>query len=278
MLLTFIPTNFLASQMNGKIKGRRRRVTVDTENTAGKQRTRKVTPSDLDFGPANSAAVISSAQKFILPVPNLGPGGEPLVYPLSHEKAGQPILDWRGQPVGERGLVFFNQKDHAWQAVAGDGQGVIILNEVTPEQAHCLDHKVRQFNPDPHQLTLAQLKEVLDYARFRLGLGDMYNSSRAFVQTKMVPVVVEEAPRLNGKEIEAYGFKRRNDRDVLRAVYVPGKFVFTGPAITCQMFEDGGIILEQDGDWRGIQPDVFLRTYRRQDGHPINALPQDLHP
>jgi Dodecin len=127
-------------------------------------------------------------------------------------------------------LVFFNAKDKSWQAVAGNGDGVIIINEVTKEQADWLYQKILSFQPDPNKLTLNQLKQTLAFARGELKLGDMYNSTRSFVKTKMTPAVAGEVPRAGGKEIEAYGLKKRDDRDVCHAVYVPGRFAFEGPA------------------------------------------------
>jgi hypothetical protein len=237
---------------------------------------RRISPADLAFDPATSTSVISSAQKFIIPVPAFGGSGEALVYPKGDEKAGKPILDYEGKPIGERGLVFFNAKDKSRQAVAGDGEGVIIINEITQEQADRLYQKVQSLQQDPNKLTLNQLKQVLEFAREELGLGDMYNSTRSFVKAKMTPAGTGEHPQVGGAEIEAYGLKKRDDRDLCRAVYVPGKFVFQGPAASPQIFEDGGVIVEQNGEFRGVQPEIFLRTYRLQDGRQIASLTSDL--
>ena len=241
----------------------------------GQALSRRVSPADLRFDPANSTAVISSAQKFILPVPKLNVGGEPLVYPAGHEKAGQPILDYEGKPIGERGLVFLNAKDQSWQAVAGDGEGVIIINEVNQEQATQLDRKVKELNQDPYQLTLPQLKQVLDYARNELKLNDMYNSDRSFIKSKMTPVVADGSDP-GGANVEAYGLKKRDDRDLCHAIYIPGKFTFEGPAASPQVFENGGVIVKQGEDLRGVQPDIFIRTYRLQNGQPIASVTNDL--
>jgi hypothetical protein len=237
---------------------------------------RKIRPADLQFDPATSTLVISSAQKFIIPVPAFGGSGEPLVHPKGDEKAGKPILDYEGKPIGKRGLVFFNTKDRSRQAVAGDGQGVIIINEVTKEQADQLYQKIQSFQQDPNNLTLSQLKQVLEFANEELGLGDMYNSTRSFVKTQMTPAVTGEVPQLGGKEIEAYGLKKRDDRDLCRAVYIPGKFVFEGLAASPQVFEDGGVIVKQGDEFRGVQPEIFLRTYRLGDGRQIASLTDDL--
>jgi len=236
---------------------------------------RKITPDMLRFDESSSTAVISGAQKFIIPVPAYGASGERLIYPKSHERAGQPIVDYEGKAIGERGVVFFNAKDQSWQAVAGDGHGVIIVNEVTKGQAEKIYDKIKQFQTDPQKLSVDQLKKVLDYAREELRLGDMYNSTRSFIKLKMTPVVASETPPTGGQPIEAYGLMKRDDRDVCQAVYIPGRFVFEGPAATPQVFEDGGMIVKQGAEMRGVQPDIFIRTYQLADGKPITS-PRDV--
>jgi hypothetical protein len=139
---------------------------------------RTITSSGIRVDASTGTAVISSAQKFILPVPALAGGGEPPLYPTGHQKAGTPILDFQGEPIGERGMVFFNDKDQSVQAVAGDGQGVVIINEVTAEQADQIDREVQQPGASSDPLNLEQLKQILDFARTELKLGDIYNSTR----------------------------------------------------------------------------------------------------
>jgi len=237
---------------------------------------RRIAPAGLKVGSGYSTPVISNAQKFIIPIPAFGQAGELLVYPKSYEQGGKPILDYTGQPVDDRGLVFFNGKDKSWQAVLGDGEGVIIINEVTQEQAAKLYQKIQELKPEPKNLTLDELKQVLAFARQQLGLVDMYNSTRSFVQEKMTPVIAHEVRLINGKEIEAYGFIKRDDRDVNQAIYIPGEFLFEGPAASPQEFKNGGVIVEQGGKMRGVQPDIFLRTYQLSDGRPISSLTTDL--
>ena len=242
-------------------------------NDATKQSkdVRKITPDMLRFDESSSTAVISGAQKFIIPVPAYEARGEPLIYPKSNERAGQPIVDYEGKAIGERGVVFFNAKDQSWQAVAGDGQGVIIINEVTKDQADKIYDRIKQLQTDPGKLTVDQLKSVLEYAREELSLRDMYNSTRSFIKLKMTPVVASEVPRAGEQPIEAYGLMKRDDRDVCQAVYIPGKFEFEGPAATPQVFEDGGVIVKQGAEMRGVQPEIFIRTYRLADGKPLTS-------
>lgn len=237
---------------------------------------RTIAPTDLKTGAGFSTPVISNAQKFIIPVPAFGQRGEPLVYPSGYEKAGQPILDYTGKPIGDRGLVFFNGKDQSWQAVKGDGEGVIIINEVTQEQAKKLYKKVQSFDANPNNLTVNELKQVLAYAQKQLGLVDMYNSDRAYIKEKMTPAIAGKVPQIKGKEIEAYGLKKRDDRDVNQAIYIPGEFVFEGPAASPQKFKNGGVIVEQGGKMRGVQPDIFVKTYKLSDGHPVTSPASDL--
>lgn len=241
----------------------------------GQTGIRKIAPAQLSVSPDATTEVISNAQKFIIPVPALGNAGESLVYPKSYAKAGQPILDYTGNPIGDRGLVFFNGKDKSWQAVLGDGNGVIIINEVTQDQAQKLDQKTRSLKPNPNDLTLDELKQVITFAQ-QLGLVDMYNSTRAFVKEKMTPAIAGDELRVNGKVIDAYGFKKRDDRDVNQAIYIPGTFVFEGPAASPQEFKDGGVIVVQSGKMRGVQPDIFKRTYKLSNGRTIDSVSVDL--
>ena len=95
---------------------------------------------NVDFSAAKP--VVSAAQKFVIPVAAFD-DADPLVYPGGTEKAGQPITDWQGNPVGAKGLVFFNQTDQCYQAAPSDGRSVIIINEVTAEQALDLREFVR---------------------------------------------------------------------------------------------------------------------------------------
>ena len=118
-----------------------------------------VTQNQFNFD--RGTEVVSSAQKFIIPVPTFSEtgGGEDLVYPEGAKDGdgksigGQPITDWKGNPIGgpgEKGVVFFNHKDQSYQAVKADGNGVVILNQVTDEQGKKLQDKIGK---DPGKLS-----------------------------------------------------------------------------------------------------------------------------
>jgi hypothetical protein len=223
---------------------------------------RMITPDQIDFGPA-STAVVSGTLRFIIPVPAFKDGGEPLVYP-DGEKAGQPVTDWQGQPLAGRGLVFFNADDRSYQVVRGDGNDVIIIGSVNRQLAEKLVAKVFEFASDPNALTLDQLKEVLRYAREGLGILAIYNSSKAFIAAKMSKVAPDTG-------ITAFGLHKRDERDICRAVYVPGSGEFRGPAASPQKFADGAVIVQQGSSVRLIQPGSFEATYTHPDGRPVKV-------
>lgn len=231
-----------------------------------------VSAADLQFEAETSTPVISTAQKFILPIPALADGGEPLVFPPDHDQAGEPIVDYKGEPIGDRGLVFFNQEDQTVQAVAGDGKGVIIINEVTVDQANALHQYILSLSSDPMALTLEQLRQVITYAQTEQKLGDMYNSNRTFIAESMSAIDTWEAAISAVPDDPAYGFKKRDDRDISQAIYIPGNFQFQGPAATPQVFEDGGVIVQHGDSVRGVQPNIFIRTYSFSDGQPIRDV------
>jgi hypothetical protein len=250
-------------------------ITTNLDSTVATPKgERKIVPSDLKTGPGFSTPVISDAQKFIIPVPALSGGGEPLLYPKGGPKAGKPILDYEGKPIGKSGIVFFNFKDQSLQAATGDGKSVIIINEVTQAQALLLEGEIFKLRADPSKLTLKELKQVLEFAHKKLELSDMYNSTRSYVKDKMTPVIA--APK-NGKSTdELFGLKKRDDRDINQAIYIAGTFVFEGPAASPQKFDNGGVIIEQGGKMRGVQPDILVRTYKLADGSAITDVVKDI--
>lgn len=237
---------------------------------------KNVKPTDLKTGPDLSTPVISNAQKFIIPVPAFKGGGEPLIYPENNTNSGKPILDYEGKAIGKQGVVFFNYKDKSLQAAPGDGKSVIIINEVTDKQAETLDKEIRKLKADPNDLTLKEFKQILEFAHTKLNLSDMYNSTRSFIKEKMTSVLPDKDSKNGRITDEAYGFKKRDDRDINQAIYIPGEFVFEGPAASPQVFKNGGVIIEQEGKMRGVQPEIFLRTYRFADGKEIPSV-ESLH-
>lgn len=228
-----------------------------------------ISVDQLDFSEGKTTKVISGAQKFIIPVTNLVDGGEPLLYPKGHEKAGQQIVDWEGKPIGEKGIVFFNEKDNAVQAASGVN-GVIIINQVTDAQAEKIHNLLVAGDAYPFReggVRASDLSAVLAQIRKPvkedgLGLVDMYNSDTDFIGKKMTPVNDTDRPMM-------YSLFKRDDRDVWDAVRLTGRGEFQGPAATPQKFEDGAIIVKNGKDVQLIQPAEFEQTYKHASGARI---------
>ncbi|MFH1652954.1 MAG: hypothetical protein ABIE74_02760 [Pseudomonadota bacterium] len=229
-----------------------------------------VNAAKIDF--SRGTQVISAAQKFVIPVPALGAAGEALVYPAGSDKAGQLIVDWQGK----KGIVFWNAKDSAWQAAAGDGNAVIIMNQVTVDQALQL-YAAYVGLGNPEELSLTSLKTFLKIAETEVGIGDMYNSDRGFIARYMTPV--DRNACLVQAYSEVFGHMKRDARDVSSAVYIQEPFQLETVTVTAQLFENGGVVLLQPGqEARGIQPDVFQETYRLADGgKEITDLNKQIH-
>lgn len=219
---------------------------------------RILTPSD--FSLARSIPVISTALKLIVKV--TGDAGDPLVYPPESGKTGR-IKDWSGVEVGEEGVVFFNGKDLSYQAVASDGNGVIIINEVTIEQYYRLSDYARQIGSNTQAWGTTQVKLFKDYAA-ALGCVDMYNSGLTYIRDSMVKV---GSP---GEETEAIGLYRRSSSVQCMAMFIEGPAQFQGPAASHQMVPSAGAVLvKQNENIRVVQTEIFLRTYKNLDGCDI---------
>jgi len=218
--------------------------------------TRTITASDIDFSERASTLVYSDTLRFILPVPKLAGGGEPLVAPPG-EKAAESFVDHHGRPIEGRGVVFFNPDDACWQAASGDGTAVIIVSPIDAAQGAKLARKVKRLNPDPEALTLAQIKSAVLFAG-RLGIGAAYDSTRAFVAERMTP--------FDPKAPVGFGLHWRKAGDTCRAVFVPGAGRYRGPAATPQRFRNGAVMLKQGESVRLVQPASFEATYRLPDG------------
>jgi hypothetical protein len=235
---------------------------IAVSSPAAAPSSRTITAEDLDM--SNAAAVISRAQKFILPIGALKDGVE-LRYPAGHENAGEKIVDFEKKPIGDRGVIFYNSTDNSVQAVQGDDSGVIIFNLVNQSQADMLRAKhdeLAKGSSTPGILDHAGILSFLDYAT-SLGLTDRYNSTREFIRKRMTPV-----GDLGANE---YGLYKRDDRDICHAVRLDGSGFFKGPAASPQKFEDGAVIVQQGKEYRLVQCDAFEQSYCYSDNTAIDA-------
>lgn len=220
---------------------------------------REIDPSKIDF--SVGLACVNRTQRFVLPIPELPEGGELLVFPEGTAKEGQAI---KTNPDGStaRGIVFFNGKDQAWQAVRGDGKGVIIINEVSAEEAASISLRLETLK-DENLPEIDRLKQLLSYARDSLGFIDFYNSNAESV-AKNLRTVGADNP---------HHYQVTKDT-VHRAVYITEAFTVKGPVQ--QVYPDGGVILNDGAHSWGIEKGVFLRNFRAIDNGfevPVSELP-----
>ncbi len=109
----------------------------------------------IDF--SHHTPVVSAAEKFILPVPAFGGV-----------------------------FVFHNGVDRCEQHAPADGSAVIIVNGANRRHGRLIMKKVAQYRDDPHDLTAQELRQVLDYIHFNLGIVDTYCTDRGYILSTMV--------------------------------------------------------------------------------------------
>jgi hypothetical protein len=254
--------------MNRALLSKRGEITETKKAKKAKKKSmKKHTSNTVDFNGAKT--VVSSAQKFVIPIPAFENGGEPLVYPTWHDKAGSPILDYKGRTIGDRGIVFENPTDMVVQAAVGDGTKIIIVNQVGREQARRIEEMVRSLNPDPAQLTLEQVKDVLAWL-YQSGMKDFYDSSVTFLEKSLTRVGAAPVGA-DGAEIPAFGLHKRDDKDTCYAYRVTGPCTVEGASAEPTTFLGEGIVLKHGDSFRAIQLEEFLETYTTPDGTALTA-------
>lgn len=199
----------------------------------------------IDF--SDSQEFVNRTKRFVLPVGNLLEDSEPLVYPPSHEHAGQSIRGQRSR-ASARGVIFFNGVDHAWQAVCSDGSESIVINEVSEAQADQLKRKCDALK-ESGNLPLRSIRLLLDYSKQELGLVDVYHTRNKNADQAM--------KQISGQN-EYY--KVVTKPDLHKAVFVNSEFRFRGPVI--HQYEQDGIIVTDGRYCWGVATPVFMRNFK----------------
>ncbi len=176
-------------------------------------------------------------------------------------KKGMPVLDKRGNPKGT-GIVFENYTDGALQAVRDDGEGIIIINGISQQQAQMLLKFTQAVIPDPAIATTQQIEDVLSYAHTVLGIDDFFNGDRAKIPSF-------EVERLHSGNLECGIFVRRSDEERF-ALLGLGSGTYAGPASTPQQFHGTVAVVRNANHAWMVQTDAFLNTYRHPDDREIN--------
>ena len=206
--------------------------------------------------------VVNRTTRFVIPVPKLPNGGEPMVYPEGTEKAGLALKELE-DGTAERGIVFFNGTDQAWQGVRGNGAEAILVNDVSPEQARALMVKFALLGGA--DISIDGIKSLLDFARKTLNITDFYDKKMTGVSSEMAVVdsnnpyyMVVTKPTLHS------------------AIYIRSGFTFDGPVM--QVYPDGAVIINNGKYSWGIDAGVFQRNFRaisEAGERPLRSLDEE---
>lgn len=198
----------------------------------------KLNPSDFK----SALKVVNRTKRFIIFIPALLHGGEPLVFPHESRRAGQSIKQGRG-------VVFFNGIDLAWQGAQGNDEDTIVINDVTDQQAALLLQKYNTLLEQNKHLNLDSIKKLLAYAKDELGILDFYNK-RAQSVRRDSRVISSENPF----------FMEVTKPEIHQAMYVKQAFTFDGPVQ--QVYPLGAVMVSNGKRCWGVGTAVFLRGYR----------------
>ncbi len=215
----------------------------------------QIDPSTLDF--SKSADILNRSKRFVLPVPALPDGGEELRYPSGHPKQGTPIYTNKDGSV-QKGIVFANATDSAWQGVQGNGKEAIIINDLTPQQARCLLAKVREIAPDISTITPHQIQEVLSFARAQ-GLVDMFDKDLESI-AKQMRFVDDSTPSPSLAAPSTFlGYMEVSKDTVHKAARLSKAFAIQGPVL--QQYPNGGVVVTDGRYTWGLDSGVCERNW-----------------
>ncbi len=211
--------------------------------------------ADLNF--QNALAVIPATQSFTLPIPMFE----------DENTLSDTAPSKQSKTADNKSVVFLNAKDKSWQMVRTDGEGVIVINDVSPTQSKALLKKVMQLsNNQPEKIDKDKIKLFLKFTH-ALGLKDVFQADRNFVSTQMNMIEVWDSG------VEHLGFyKYQNQKNVL-AVRFSGIVSFDDPSFSKQTFENGCVVIKgPDDKISAMKPESFLKSYTKTNGSPVTLF------
>ena len=216
-------------------------------------------PSTIDF--SNAPFLLNRSKRFVLPVPELLGGGEELRY-RDGPKSGEPIYTNKDGSV-QKGIVFANKTDSAWQGVQGNGKEAIIINDLTEWQAQKLLAKITEIAPDISEITPTQIQEVLSYARESLNLVDMFDKDLQSIREQMRFVDSSKDIPTEADPRTFLGYMEVSKDTEHRAVRIEGKFSLEGPVL--QQYQDGAIVVTSGKYTWAVDKGVVERNWVVKD-------------
>ena len=209
-----------------------------------------INETDLNF--QNALSVIPAAQSFVLPIPSLNTGTGVFV-----SKGGKSLT---------KDLVFLNSKDKTWQTVQSDGEGAVVINDVSPVQGKALLKKVMQLsNNAPDKLDKDKIKLFLKYTH-ALGLTDVSQSSKKDVADTMHLIEVWDTG------FDQLGFHKYKNKPAAQAIRFLGNVRFSDPKLSKQSYDNGCVVVREENKLSVVKPDVFLKNYLKPNGSPITLF------
>ena len=223
-----------------------------------------VSKSDLNF--QNALSVIPAAQSFILPVPSIDENGTTVVVQKG-EKSVPQLTEKMGGDSQKAGIVFLNSQDKSWQSVSADGNGVIVVHNVTPVQGKALYKKLMQLTSNnPENLDKDKIKLFLKYAH-ALGLKDVIQADKAYVEEKMDMIEVHDTG------VEYLGFHKYKSEEPLKAIRFSGSVNFDDARLSKQTYDNGCIVVQSGAtEFLAVKPEVFLKSYTKPNGSPVTLF------
>jgi hypothetical protein len=179
------------------------------------------------------------------------------------DKDGNPVLDWEGKPVAGDGFSFMNcvaSGNPALQAVRTDGKEVIIFNNLTDDQ----EKRVTEFFKGIETRAIdsvSRIQEAISKS-VEIGAGDVYNSTVAFVNSKMVsrdnePISLPES----NNAMTVLSTQRNGEPVSFVRLDISGTFK-GGPTLNGEKFVKGcAAISDGSNGFRLVEPSVFNATY-----------------
>lgn len=211
--------------------------------------------TDLNF--QNALPVIPATQCFTLPIPMFEDDATLTDIPQTKQS----------KSTDNKGLVFLNAKDKSWQMVRTDGEGVIVINGVSPTQSKTLLKKVMQLsNNQPEKLDKDKVKLFLKFTH-ALGLKDIFQADKNFVSTKMNMIEVWDSG------VEHLGFHKYQETNNVLAIRFSGIVSFDDQSFSKQTFGNGCVVVKGiDGKISAIKPEIFLKSYTKTNGSPVTLF------
>ena len=187
------------------------------------------------------------------------------------------IVDWEGKPTGiNKGLIFHNGTDAADQLVEANGNGIMIINNVSDVQSKKLLEMTKLLDSISGENYINSFKTLVKKMD-SIGFVDKYNStidymnknlrkspdSDTYVRTNdaMVAHVSMEDMIIEGAGGTSLSIQDPNQTDM--------KYNVVGHQVN-----KGDVILETEDGFRKVDRKVFEETYLNTDGNKFK--PEDL--